>query len=64
VEVVLSEETHMTKLITMTVVAVLAVGSVAMARTQSKKVTDAEVQSAIDTRLHQLLVDLNAKHTR
>jgi len=54
----------MKKLITVAMVATLAVGSVALARTQSMKVTDAEVQVAIDTRLHKMLVELNARHAR
>lgn len=51
----------MKSLAAMSVVAAV-VGGVAVARPHSAKVTDAQVQAAIDARLHEMLVKLNAQH--
>ncbi len=54
----------MKKLISAVAVAVLAVGSLAMAgssRTEGP-VSDAQVQAVIDARLHEMLKNLNSRH--
>ena len=51
----------MTKLLSAVTVAALAAATVALAR-PAPKVSDQDVQAAIDARLHQLLVQLNERH--
>lgn len=53
----------MKKLIAMVALSVSVVAGVAVARPQpTKSPSDAEVQAAIDARLHQLLKQLNEQH--
>ena len=56
----------MKKMISLVVVSILAVGSLAMAgsRKAASQVTDAQVQAVIDARLHEMLKDLNARHAQ
>lgn len=54
----------MKKLFAVVMLSVLAVGGVASARSKARptKVSDAQVQAAIDARLHQMLQQLNDRH--
>ncbi len=51
----------MKTLIALVLLTAVAVASAALA-TPPKKVSDAEVQRAIDSRLHEMLVRLNSTH--
>ena len=52
----------MKKLIAVAAVAVVAVATMAVGSGKPQRVSEAEVQAAIDSRLHQLLVKMNAQH--
>lgn len=53
----------MKKALSAVAVAAVAVATVALARPAAQPpVSDAQVQAAIDARLHQLLVQLNERH--
>ena len=51
----------MKKLIAVAAVAVVAVASAAVGSSRPQRVTDAQVEAAIDARLHQMLVRLNTQ---
>lgn len=51
----------MKKMIAMVALAVVAVAGVAVAGARSTRPSDDEVNAAIDARLHQMLVKLNAQ---
>ena len=52
----------MKKLIAVVALSLVGAGVALAGTTSSHKVTDAEVQAAIDARLHEMLHDLNAQH--
>ena len=54
----------MKKLVALGAMAVVAVAGMAMAKSAAQPPVDEQVQAVIDARLHQLLVELNAKQAR